>query len=201
MSEENKPESAPPSTGVTNQRDIDILISARKAVQDTFSTMCHIDLTEKPTISTKPVIQWQGKMRVLKPLDCVFVSVITFRHDTVKLKHFEVSGIVILYVPEDTASAFVRAFGLSGTPEEDDIRDCCGEFLNVMAGSLKTELVKKGYDNFDLSTPHSFGAKVDELFDYYGNEKFELVFTIEGKLFLQLDVAFNRMTQDGASPK
>lgn len=193
MNEEIKKEFLPMVSGVSNQRDIDIIMSARKAVVSTISAMCHLELQEKPKIESSPVIQWQGKMRVLKPLDCVFVSVITYRHDALKLKKFECNGIVILYVPEDTAVTMLRSFGFVGIPEVEDILDGCGEFLNVMAGTLKTELIKRGYDDFNLSSPHTFGSQIDELFDFYGKEKFELTFTVEGSLFLQLDVGFNRL--------
>ncbi len=202
MSEEIKNETPPvPEGGVKNQTEIDIIMSARRAVVHTINTMCHIELKEKPQIENKPTIQWQGKMRVLKPLDCVFVSVITYRHDSLKLKQFEVSGIVILYVTEDTALAMVKSFGFVGKPEYDDILDGCGEFLNVMAGNLKTELINRGYDDFTLSTPHTFGSQIDELFDFYGTNKFELKFSVEGETFLQLDIAFNRLPVDEKKKK
>ncbi len=203
MSDEIKNESPPAAAtgGVRNQTDIDIIMSARKAVVNTISAMCHIELQEKPRIESKPIIQWQGKMRVLKPLDCVFVSVITYKHSSLKLKQFEASGVVILYVPEDTALSMIRAFGFVGKPEYDDILDGCGEFLNVMAGTLKTELINRGYDDFSLSLPHTFGSQVDELFDFYGKDKFELTFSVEGETFLQLDIGFNRLPLDERKPK
>lgn len=195
-----QPEPDPASTdklasGVRNQADIDLILCVRRAVERTLSTMCHISLVEKPTIELKPVVKWMGKMRVIKPLDCAFVSVITFRHGAAKRKIYEVNGFIVLYIPETTADELIKALGLSGTFDEDDIKDACGEFLNIMAGSFKLELVKVGYEELEISPPFNFGFKVDELFDYYQDYKFDLTFFKEGKTYLHVDIALDKIVK------
>jgi len=193
--EELQPEGQNLQQGVRNQTDIEIIMCMRRAVMQTFSTMCHIDLKEKPKIKLKPVVRWQGKIRVIKPVDCSFCSVITFGHQRENKKKYEVDGIIVLYIPDSTSEVLLPAMGLRGNFDEDDIKDACGEFLNVMAGGFKAELVKNGYEEIEISTPFNFGLKVDELFDYYEDYEFEISFFREQKRFLQVDIGLDKITK------
>ncbi|MEW5895069.1 MAG: chemotaxis protein CheX [Candidatus Omnitrophota bacterium] len=197
MSEEEARLSEPSGLrqGVRNQTDIDIIMCLRKAVTHTFSIMCHLDIAEKPRIELKPVVRWQGKMRIIKPIEAAFVSVITFKNPSRKLKKYEVNGIIILYIPGATVDIVLPAMGLGMSFDEDDIKDACGEFLNVVAGSFKTELVKNGYEEMEISTPVNFGCNVDELFDYYQDHKFEITFFKDGQQLFQVDVGLNELSK------
>ena len=179
--------------GPSNQTEIDIIMAAKKAVEKAVETMIHIVLSEKPIIQRKQIIDWQGRMRVIKPVDCAYVAIITLRRQKAQVFHFSVHGFIIIYIPEDTAGIILKALGMTGPLAEEDIRDGCGEFLNIIAGLFKRYMVGMGYEELEISTPHSFSFHVDELVDYRDNSKFEIVFNHEEMKFLHVDVAVEQI--------
>jgi|GEM_PF-637852 len=183
--------------GPSNQTEIDIIMAAKKAVEKSVETMLKFTLNEKPLIERKPVIDWQGRMRVVKPADCAFVSIITLRRQKAQILHFSVHGFFTIYIPEDTADTILRGLGMTGPVTDDDIRDGCGEFLNIIAGLFKRFLVSMGYEELEISLPHNFGFHVDELIDFKEPFKFEIVFMHEGKKFLHVDIGTEKMKKVG----
>lgn len=186
----NELPSGPEQGLLSTQLEIDTIMCIKRAVAVTFLKMCNLKLPP-PQIHKKPIIKWQGRMRLIKPLDTAFTSVITFRLSESKSNRYEVLGIAGLYVSEDVLSLLLQSLGLRGLTDEEDLKDGLGEFLNVICGAFKAELVKEGYPELNISTPYNFSRAIDELFDYYKDEKFEMLFPIppDNEMHFYLDLA------------
>lgn len=191
--DKNLPKKYDEIKGPSNQVEIDIIMSIKKAVDKAVETVMHFSFNEKPVIERKQVIDWQGRMRIVKPPDCAFVSLITLRRQKARIWHFSVHGFIVIYIPEDTAYTILRCYGIVGEMKESDVRDGCGEFLNNIAGLFKRTMVSLGYEELEISTPHNFGFHVDELIDYRENFKFEVIFNHEEKKFLHIDIALSQI--------
>ncbi|MDP8264635.1 MAG: hypothetical protein P9M12_04030 [Candidatus Aceula lacicola] len=169
--------------GISGQLEIDLIMSARKAIERTARKRTNVELKEKPKIEQKPAVKWQGKMKVLRPADCVYVSAIAIERGDPKD-----NGIAILFIPESVAEFIARASDVPSSEEYDGVMRACGEFLNEMLERFKSYLVKLGYEELSFSEPHNFSSRVDQLFDYSRSTKFEITFFRNKEKFVQLEL-------------
>lgn len=179
--------------GPSNQTEIDIIIAVKKAVEKATSSIIHIELSEKPVITRKPIVVWQNRMRIINPGDCAFVSLVSLRHPQGKGDNFAINGFIVIYIPEETADMMTRALGKGGQLSDEDIRYGCGEFLNSMADMFKRYLMAMSYEELSVGAPHNFGSRVDELVDYHEPTKFEVVFSHEETKFLHVDIGIEKI--------
>ena len=170
-------------------KDNDVLKCLKHAVYKTFFIMCKYSIEDKPTVEKKPIIQWMQRYNVVKPIEYLYISVITFKAG-VQSTLYNVNGIIAVYYPEDVADFIFKYINVKSEGVED-IVDACGEFCNVIAGTLRNELVETGYNEIGISVPTSFYGDVNELFEYRGTEQLEVVYRKESEPFLMVDVAID----------
>jgi hypothetical protein len=181
--------------GPSNQTEIDFIMAVKKAVERATETSVHITLSEKPIISRKPIVVWQGRMRIVNPTDCAFVSLVSLRHAQGKKENLAITGFIVIYIPEDTATMLGRVLGKTGLSLEDDILYGCGEYLNNIAELFKGYLKALLYEELVVGVPHNFGAHVDELVDYHEPTKFEVVFNHDEMKFLHVDIGIEKINK------
>lgn len=167
----------------------DIIYCAQKCVQSACQIMCKIALDPKREVSRQQFVVFQNQIRILKPADCAFTSVIEFlgTHSR-KGQRYKIQGLMAIYFPEPSTDTLLRGMGITGKFDETDIMDGCGEILNVIAGQFKVEMANKGYEELMISTPFNFNFQIDELFNYHKTEKFELIYFFEGNKLIYVDV-------------
>ena len=169
--------------GISGQLEIDLIMSARKAIVKTAEKKINVKLEEKPKIEQKPVVMWQGKMKVMRPTDCVYVSAITIERGNPKD-----NGIAILFIPEEVAEFIATASGVPFSEGYDGVMRACGEFLNEMLERFRNYLMKLGYEELKFSQPQNFSSTVNQLFDYTRLTKFEITFSRKKEKFVQLEL-------------
>jgi hypothetical protein len=175
--------SKPKEEEVSGQLEIDLIMSMVKAVNKTVLQKFEISFKEKPKIDKKTVVTWQGKMKIVKPSDCVFISVIVIQRPKVKD-----NGIFVLYLPESIAETIAVRFGAKRADGEVGLLKACGDFLIEVTNYFKEYMLKLGYEDLKFSSPMNFTSKVDQLFDFYQSTKFQVTFVHEGEKFLEFDV-------------
>ncbi len=174
------------------QPELDSIMCLRRSVENTLSKMCNFHLTEKPRIERRAVIRWQNQMRILKPPEYHFVAVIGFRHSNVNIEKYEVHGITIMYLTENTVEMLLKALQITvDMNDPDDVLDGCGEFLNIIAGSFKSELVSAGYEELDMSVPAAYMGQVAELYNYRKSEVFRIIFPFESQPFIEIELGLD----------
>jgi hypothetical protein len=165
----------------------------KHGIESTFNQMCHFKFEDKPRVVKTTHIKWQGKTRIIKPFEYSYVSVMTFRYDSAKRVRYEINGIISMFVTEWAADMLISALGLRGRLDEDDIMDGCGEFLNVMAGIIREQFEKEGLAHLSVQGPDNYLAHVDELYEYYHEEKLEITYLKDEAPFLQVDISLDSM--------
>ncbi len=192
--------SKPKPEEVSGQLEIDLIMSMVKAVNKVVLQKFEISFKEKPKIDKKMVVQWQGKMKIVKPSDCVFISVTVIERPQAKD-----NGIVVLYIPESIAETIAVVFGAKRSDGVEGLLKACGSFLTEVADCFKAYMTKLGYEDLKFSAPMNFTLKVDQLFDFYQATRFQITFSHEGEKFLEFDVGTGplkkiAMPQPGGSP-
>jgi len=175
--------SKPKQEEVSGQLEIDLIMSMVKAVNKISLQKFEVSFKEKPKIDKKMVVQWQGKMKVLRPVDCVFVSVVLIQRPKAKD-----NGIFVLYLPESIGEMIAIAFGIKRADGEEGLLKACGDFLTEIANQFKANMLKLGYEDLQFSLPMNFTSRVDQLFDFYQATKFQITFLNDGEKFLEFDV-------------
>jgi hypothetical protein len=165
----------------------------KHGIESTFNQMCHFKFEDKTRVVKTTHIKWQGKTRIIKPFEYSYVSVMTFRYDSAKRVRYEINGIISMFVTEWAADMLISALGLRGRLDEDDIMDGCGEFLNVMAGIIREQFEKEGLAHLSVQGPDNYLAHVDELYEYYHEEKLEITYLKDEAPFLQVDISLDSM--------
>jgi len=168
---------------VSGQLEIDLIMSMVKAVNKVSLQKFELSLKEKPKIEKKMVVQWQGKMKVLRPADCVYVSVMMIQRPKAKD-----NGIFVLYLPESIAEMLASSAHVKRSDGEEGVLKACGDFLIEIANYFKMYMLKLGYEDLNFSTPANFTSKVDQLFDFYQLTKFQITFFKDEEKFLEFDV-------------
>jgi len=172
-----------------NEQDKDLVRSLKRAIYKTFFIMCKYSIEGEPTVEKKDIIQWMQRYNVVKPVEYLYASVMTFRYGA-KKSVYSVDGIIVVYYPEDVADFIFKYINVA-SEGVDDIVDACGEFCNIIAGGFKVELVEAGYEELDISVPVTFYGEVNELFEYRGDKQLEITYRKEGELFLMTDLAID----------
>lgn len=175
--------SKPKEEEVSGQLEIDLIMSMVKAVNKVALQKFELTFKEKPKIDRKAVVQWQGKMKIVKPTDCVFISTIMIQRPKAKD-----NGIFVLYLPEATGEMIAIASGAKRSDGEMGLLKACGDFLTEVANCFKMYMLKLGYEDLLFSLPTSFTSKSDQLFDFYQPTKFQITFLKDDEKFLEFDV-------------
>ena len=175
--------SKPKEEEVSGQLEIDLIMSMVKAVQKVVFQKFEENFKEKPKIDKKMVVQWQGKMKILKPSDCVYTSVIMIERPKAKD-----NGIIILYIPEMIAESIALACGAVRSEGLEGLLRGCGIFLSDVAGAFKTYMLKLGYEELRFSETTNFSSNVNQLFDYYQSTKFQITFMKDNEKFVEFEV-------------
>ena len=174
--------------GISGQLEIDLIMSARKAIEKTAEKKINVKLVDKPKILQKSIVMWQNKMKVMRPADCVYVSAIVIETGDPKN-----NGIAILFIPEAVAEFIATASGVPFSEGYDGVMRACGEFLNEVLERFKKYLLKLEYEALNFSEPQNFSSRVDQLFDYRRPSKFEMTFFRKGEKFVQLELGIGRL--------
>jgi len=164
---------------ISDQLEIDLIMSVRRAVDKTASRMLEIKLEEKPKIDQHATVQWQGKTKISRPSDCSYISgVVIPREDQID------NGLVVFYIPESIGELISGALG--GGHKEEGINESCAKFLKETVEYFKNHLVKLGYEELKIPEPLTLGK--DALVDYSRSSKYQLIFYYKGEKFIQVDL-------------
>ncbi len=133
-------------------------------VSDSMKTMCSEKFSDSPSAAAKYIYVDENNRMLAKGSDkgyfggCHIAVINFFRTERDKENNNHACGAVVVYFRND---CLVKLFKAMGFPIENDkdvamLRDICGEFCNIVAGSFKNELVKMGFINLPMSAPDVF---------------------------------------------
>lgn len=187
--------SKPKEEEVSGQLEIDLIMSMVKAVQKVVLQRFEENFKDKPKIEKKMVVQWQGKMKILKPADCVYTSVILIERPKIKD-----NGIIILYIPEMIAESIALACGAVRSEGLEGLLRGCGVFLGDVATAFKNYMLKLGYEELRFSETINFSSNVNQLFDYYQSTKFQITFIKDSEKFVEFEVGIGPIKKIAQPP-
>ncbi|MDP8266768.1 MAG: hypothetical protein P9M07_07495 [Candidatus Aceula meridiana] len=164
---------------ISDQLEIDLIMSVCRAVDKTTLKMLEIKLEEKPKVDQHATVQWQGKTKISRPSDCRYVSGVVIPRE-----EQNDNGMVIFYIPDSIAELISGALGAGH--KEEAINQSCAEFLKGTVEYFKNHLVKLGYEELKVSEPLTLGK--DSLIDYHRSSKYQLIFYRKGEKFVQIDL-------------
>ena len=136
-------------------------------VQETFKKMLNVESAVDPVVTEKDIIEYDGYMRVF-PMEKfngpVYISYVNFYLTQNEMEKNNMDGTFVLFIKEDVADKFLKAFGrpLKEAEDESILMDVVGEFCNILAGNLKNELVALGYADISMSAPFKFKNSVPD---------------------------------------
>lgn len=190
--------SKPKEEEVSGQLEIDLIMSMVKAVQKVVLQKFEENFKEKPKIEKKMVVQWQGKMKITRPADCVYTSVILIERPKAKD-----NGIIILYIPEMIAESVALACGAMRSEGMEGLLRGCGVFLSDVASMFQSYMNKLGYEELKFSQTTNFASNPNQLFDYYQSTKFQITFIKDDEKFVEFDVGIGpiKKTATPAGPQ
>ena len=186
--------SKPKEAEVSGQLEIDMIMSMVKAVNKIVLSKVEISFKEKPKIDKKPILTWQGKMKIVKPSDCVFVSAIVIQQPKAKD-----NGIFVLYLPESIGEMIALRYGAKPSEGESALLKACGDFLSETVSYFKDYMLKLGYEGLQFSSPMNFTSKVDQLFDFYQSTKFQITFQHQEEKFFEFDVGIGPLKKSAVA--
>ncbi len=171
-------------------------------VQHTFKSMLHVQSVVEPVVVERDIIEFDGCMRVF-PMEKfngpVFIAFVNFYYDQKEQDANNAVGAFVLFVKEEVAEKFLKAFGRPTSEAEDEevLLDVVGEFCNVLGGNVKNELVGLGYVDIAMSAPYKYKNSVPEgiPFDYSLYQKQEITFTFWNQKCIVVEACMGYVSQ------
>ena len=138
-------------------------------VSETMNTMSTEKFSDTPSASAKYIYVNDHNRMLAKGSDkgyfggCHIAVINFFRTDRDLEKNIKACGAVVVYFRNDCLVKLFKAMGFPIESEKDVgmLRDICGEFCNIVAGSFKNELVRLGFINLPMSAPQIYLDNVD----------------------------------------
>ena len=159
---------------------IDIVTSAMRAVGHTLGNVCGIVLEEMPSVRRDENI---GAIMMPEGVRTTFVSF------SQAYGGKNIKGGVVVYIARTSLPILFGSLGITDISSESEIRDVCGEFCNIVTGVFKTEIVRLGYEDVQLSVPESYSDNISDAVNAINaNFKYKLVFSHNGRGLLSIDV-------------
>lgn len=157
---------------------VDIATSAMRAVNSTLRIMCSVTVSEMPTVLKKEIVRAQIFAR-----EGTFSSAVTFQQDNAGTK-----GGIVVYIGSQHITSVFGNLGIDSKSGESDIKDACGEFCNVIAGSFKSEIAALGFKDVSLTTPLNCFGTVDEEMEIDASYKYSVGFSHGNAGILTVDI-------------
>jgi hypothetical protein len=178
---------------ISGQLEIDLILSAQKAVYKAALKILEIRLEDKPKIAQHPCVQWQGKMKVTRPSGCTHVAgVIIERPDPID------NGFILFFTSENTAEMIAGSLGIRPGADGQGLYQACEIFLKQVIEFFRESLQKLGYEDLALPEPQSFPQK-DFLVDYFRISRYCLTFTHKDERFLNVDLGIGPLKKIASS--
>ncbi|MCA9396637.1 MAG: hypothetical protein KC649_05650 [Candidatus Omnitrophica bacterium] len=164
---------------------IDIATSAIRGLSKGLSTLHGIHLKEFPSIISEPVI-----IPKLVGVESDLVALFHVNHPASSS-----DGFVSLFIEKDRLKGILESGGTS-EPSESELKESWGELCRFVAGAMKMELKNMGHDSVDISSPTSFTDGVNITIENVDvNQKYNLSTEYEGKSLIQMQIAFQCLSE------
>ncbi len=167
---------------ISGQLEIDLILSARKAVCKTVLKLLEVKLEEKPNIKQRPTVQWQGKMKLSKPSGYTYAAGVV-----IPRAHAIDNGMIVFFISENIAELFAGSLGIRPGAEGQGLVQSCEKFFEQAVGYFRESLVKLGYEELKIPEPESFLER-EALLDYFRSTKYVITFYQKGERFLQIEM-------------
>jgi len=164
---------------------IDVVSSAMRAVNLSLKNISSITVKELPSIHKKELFA----VRILSG-DDTFTSIMVLGN---KKQSAGVKIVMVVYIANCDIKNLFASLGLNDKSSETELRDACGEFCNILAGSFKTEIVALGLQDIEMSLPRSYYGAIEEYIQMETTFKYTLGISNEDNPLLTLDVFWQNL--------
>ena len=160
---------------------IDIVSSAMRAVNQTLVAMLNITLDELPAMRRE---EYSGS--VVLASEGTYISFVAL---TQSVDNQNIKGGICVYISKSNVSVLFNSLGITDMSLDTEIRDICGEFCNIVTGGFKTEIVRMGYNDVQLTLPQN---SADDISEWLGGmtetQKYRISFAYKGRGLLVTDI-------------
>ncbi|MFH0984856.1 MAG: chemotaxis protein CheX [Candidatus Omnitrophota bacterium] len=163
---------------------VDIATSAMRAVNATLKIMCSLVIADMPSVLKKEIIRAQIFAR-----EGTFSSAVMFKQGQGGTR----GGIVVYVSSQNIASVFGN-LGIGSDSSESEIKDACGEFCNVIAGTFKTEISALGFKDVTLTPPTNYFGTIDEDLEIDAVYKYAISFSHGNAGLLMVDIFIEKQS-------
>lgn len=174
-------------------------------VKTTLENMCKLSFSQEPVMEVKNIIEYKGRMRISgmeKFNGPTYVSAINFYLNQADQDKNRACGIFVSYLESENAPKILRGMGYDFDEDDDEsIKDCFGEFCNVIAGSFKNEISNLDYLELLMSAPSKYINSVPDgmAFSYDQYEKVEVSFFYWNKKIIVAEVSLTDLPMKSKS--
>jgi len=168
-----------------------------RGVTDLFQERGNIAFSSRPVLEKQEIIEYEGRMRVdgMDKFDNepTYVSAINYYINSKAMEKHDAVGAVVVYVKQEYLAGIMKK--LQYPPFDDDsddeLRDSCGTLCNIIAGRVKSEFVKAGYIELEMSHFINFRNSAFDGVEFCSSEydKYEAMFELDGKKKLVVELS------------
>ena len=172
-----------------------LALALTAAVKKIFYEKSEMTFSNEPTLEKKPVILYFNEMRIdgMEKFNSTTVfSVIDFAATEEGLEKLQFLITIVVYLEKNFLPEFLRLlqYPYIDSDDEEEVKDGCGTFVNLIAGQYKKEMASMGYKDVLMSTFDSYiNTAVDGVHIPKGaTEKYEINFEIDGTKRLAVEM-------------
>jgi len=154
-----------------------VMTTMMGVIESTLAQMSGVPATDTPKVEEKDIVEYDGKLRVngVTKFDSPsYISVVNYYLTPADMeRHKAVKGAAIVYIDVENAGKLFKALKFPFNDDEDDasMKDCCGEFCNLIGGGFKNEVANLGYVNLIMSPPRNYRSYITEGVEYSTDQK------------------------------
>ena len=153
-----------------------------------------IRLYQKPAIQKKEIVEFRQRMRVsgvTKFQDKTYIATVNFYKNAKDLMSQFPVGALVLYVPETYVDILMKKlqYPVFDLDDEEQLKDACGTFCNLIAGNFNTGLISLGYSQLEMSHFSTYENDILNGVEIPADQKYfyEISFTIDGEVKIVID--------------
>lgn len=165
---------------------VDIISSLMRSVDKTLRMLAGIAMTEIPVLTKTSTINEV----ITGSRPDMLVSIMQF-YRLVGNDEKKYTALCIVTIPKRTCELLFKPMGIFWNSPEEELKDACGEYCNMLMGNFKQELM--GLTKIEISIPKKYNDTITDRYKIPDNHiTFGFGFKYDAKEILLVDlVLFN----------
>ena len=156
-----------------------------------------IQFSKAPVLEKKSVLEYEGRMRVdgmdKFSNEATYISAINYYASKADMEKHSALGVIVVYVKQTYLANLMKSLKYPPIDDDndDELRDSCGTLCNLIAGRFKSEMVKAGYVELEMSSFTNFRNSSFGGVEFSSGEfdKYEISFFIANEKRLAIEMS------------